>query len=77
LFQTLSPSIFLFSSRRKEKKNKGKKTIKKKKKSREGKEFTFKLSLCLVTFGSCFWLHVFVLLLQTLFLGMFFFLSKR
>jgi hypothetical protein len=59
LFQTLSPGIFLFSSRRKEKKNKGKKTIKKKKKKqrREGVYFQALALPChfwLLLLASCF-----------------------
>jgi len=51
LFQTLSLSIFFFSSIRKGKKEK-KKTIEKK--CREGRELSFKLLFYPFTFGSCF-----------------------
>jgi len=54
LCQVLSLGIFFFSSRRKDKKHKEKKNRRKETKCREGKEFTFKLSLCPFIFGSCF-----------------------
>jgi hypothetical protein len=56
LFQTLSSSIFFFSSKKKTKEQKCK----------EGKELTFKLSLGLLIFGSCFWPLVSALLFQAL-----------
>jgi hypothetical protein len=40
------------------------KTIEKKKKCKEGKELTFKLSLCPFTFGFCVWLLIFALSFQ-------------
>jgi len=75
LFQTLFLGIFFFSSIRKGKKNKEKKTIEKK--SRQRKELTFKFSLCLLTFSSRFYPPAFALLLQTLFPSIFFFSSRR
>jgi hypothetical protein len=65
----ISPGIFFFSSRRKEKK----KNHREKKKCREGKELSFKLSLCPLTFGSCFYPPTFALLFQTFSPGIFFF----
>jgi hypothetical protein len=72
LFQMLSLDIFFFSSRRKEKKN-----HREEKKCREGKEFSFKLSLCPLTFGSHFCLHVFALLFQHFLLTSFSFQAKE
>ncbi len=118
LFQTLSPSIFFFSSRRKEKRNhreeknaeKGKsfrssscstlsllvptfafpllpfyfkrfllasscfqvegkekkKNHREEKECKERRELSFKLSLCPLTFSSCFWPPVSALLFETL-----------
>jgi len=74
LFQALSRGIFLFSSRKKN--TKKKKTIRKKKLCREGRELTFKLLFCLLTFGSRFYYLVFALSFQALSLGIFF-SSKR
>jgi len=55
LFQTFFFSIFLFSSIRKENKNKGKKTIKKKKKTEKGRSLLssshFAFSLLALAFG--------------------------
>ncbi len=59
LFQTFFPNIFFFSSRRKEKK-----TIEKKKKYKEGREFTFKLLFCLLTFDSYFCPLIFAFSIQ-------------
>ncbi len=74
LFQTLSPDIFFFSSKRKKKKRK--ENHKNKIKCREGKELSFKLPLCPVTFGSRFCLPISALLFQTCSLNIFFFWSK-
>jgi preprotein translocase subunit YajC len=60
----------------KQKKRK-KKTIEKKKKCKEGKKFSFKLPLYLLTFGSHFCPPTFALLFQTLSLGIFFFSNRR
>jgi hypothetical protein len=49
----------------------------KKKKPKEGRELTFKLSLCLLIFGSHFCPLAFALLFQVLPLGIFFFLNIR
>jgi len=62
LFQTLSPSIFFFSNKKKEKEN-----HREEKKCREGRELTFKLSLCLLTFGSCFWPPISTLFISSAF----------
>jgi hypothetical protein len=48
LFQTLFPRHFLLLKPNKKKKKR------KEKKYKEGRELTFKLSLCPLTFGSCF-----------------------
>ncbi len=54
------------TNRRKEKKRKLKKNHREKKNCRERKEFSFKLPLCLLIFGSHFWPLVFALLFQVL-----------
>jgi len=64
LFQTLSPSTFFFSSKRKEKK------------CREGKELSFKLLLYPFTLCSCFCPLASTCLFQTLSHGIFFFLNR-
>ncbi len=69
--------IFFFSSRRNEKKIKEKKNHREEKKCREGKELSFKLLLCHVTFGSCFCPPGSTLLFQTLFPNIFFFSNRR
>jgi preprotein translocase subunit YajC len=66
--------IFFFQA---EKKPQRKKNHKKEKICKEGRELTFKLLLCPLTFGSCFCLFVFAFLFQVLSPGIFFFLSKR
>jgi hypothetical protein len=68
LFQTFSPCIFFFSSRRKKKH--------KEKKSKEKKELSFKLSFCPLTFGSHFCPPTSTLLFQTFSPGIFFFSRK-
>jgi hypothetical protein len=55
-FQTLSLSIFFFLSKRGKKQRK--KNHKEEKKCKEGKEVTFKLSLCPLTSSFCFWPHI-------------------
>jgi hypothetical protein len=64
----LSFDIFFFSNKQKKKKekNKLKKNHREKKKCRERKEFSFKLPLCLLIFGSHFWPLVFALSFQAL-----------
>jgi preprotein translocase subunit YajC len=62
LFQTFSFSIFFFSNKRKRKKK-----HREEKKCRKGKELTFKLSLWLLIFGSCFCPPTFALSFQTFF----------
>jgi len=61
----------------KEKKRKEKKNHIEKKKCKEGKELSFKLSLCPLTFGSHFCPPASALPFQTLSLGIFFFSSRR
>ncbi len=68
----LTSSSFQLQEEKKEKKN-----HKEEKKCRKGKELSFNLLLCFLIFGSCFYLHTFGLLFQTLFLGIFFFLRKK
>jgi len=72
LFQTLSFGIFFFSNRIKEKENHGEK-----KNCRKRKEFSFKLLLYPLTFGSRFCPPTSGLLFQTLFPNIFFFSNKR
>jgi hypothetical protein len=57
----LSPNIFIFSSRRKEKKN-----HREGKKCKEGRDLTFKLSFCPFIFGSHSWCPVSALSFQAL-----------
>jgi hypothetical protein len=68
--------IFFFSSRRK-KKHTQKKNHREEKICREGRELTFKLSLCLFTFGSRFCPFTFALPFQVFSPGILFFFSKR
>jgi hypothetical protein len=77
LFQTFSPGIFFFSSRRGKKKHKEKKNHKEEKKCKKGKELSFKLPFYLLTFGFYFYLPNSTLLFQTFSPGIFFFSSRR
>ncbi len=74
LFQTFFHDIFFFSNKRKEKQKQRKKNHRKENKCRERRELSFKLALCLLTFGSHFCPSVSI---QTLSLGIFFFSSKK
>ncbi len=66
--------FFFFFLKHKEDKTHKKTT---KKKPKEGKELTFKLPFCLLTFGSHFCLLVFALLFHVLSPGIFFFSSSK
>jgi Na+/H+ antiporter NhaD/arsenite permease-like protein len=68
---------FFFSSIRKKKKTQRKKNHRKGQKCRKGRELTFKLSLCLRTFGSYFYPLAFALSFQALSLDIFFFSNRR
>jgi len=70
LSQTFSLGIFFSNKRKKQK-------PRKKKKCREGRELSFKLPFCPLTFGSCLCLPTSTLLFQTLSLGIFFFSTRR
>jgi hypothetical protein len=79
-FCTFVSSVFsrhVLLLKQKKRKKTQKKTIKKKKKCREGKELTFKLPLCPLTFGSCLCPLAFALPFQALSLGILFFSSRR
>jgi uncharacterized membrane protein len=70
LFQMFSHGVFLFSIIQ------GKKT-QRKKRCRKGRQFSFKLPLYPLTFGSYFYPFVFALMFQTLSLNIFFFSSRK
>jgi preprotein translocase subunit YajC len=72
LFQMLSHGIFFFSNKRNEKKNHIEK-----KKCKERREFSFKLLLCSLTFGSRFCPPTSTLLFQILSPSIFLFFSSR
>ncbi len=71
LFQKFFPGIFFFSRKKKQKNHR------EEKKCRKRREFSFKLPLCLFNFDFYFCPRTSTLLFQTIFLGIFFFSSKR